>query len=61
MPGVTSSTHVSWATFHFGVLRRIRLQVCQSNPVPKPATWSLAAMALVGGALMYRRGRASSK
>ena len=60
VPGVTSSTHVSWATFHFGVCAD-DVQVCQSNPVPEPATWSLAAMALVGGALMYRRGRASSK
>jgi hypothetical protein len=51
--GVTSSTTVDWATFHFGICATY-VQACNTF-VPEPGSMTLVGMAIVCGAVAGRR------
>jgi hypothetical protein len=57
--GVTPSTTVDWATFHFGNCAEY-VQACNVL-VPEPGTLTLAGMAVVCGAVLVRRRAANAK
>lgn len=60
VPGITSSTHVDWATFHFGVCAQY-IPLCVTN-VPEPGTittFALGAFGLIATVATKRRKRAA--